>query len=273
MDKINAFKNLFELEQIVENLAIYIKRKLEIPVELLIKIDSIGDMAQDLELYAMANNDNDILLRMSKIGRGYLIYARTYYIQNKRLNDSVDKSLVTFSRIHRRFNPEICPNIDYLNDGSILIPYELSHGYIDELPNTENKEQDISTKTEAENNSSESKTFKIDVNKIKKLFSFLNDDIIACKEHEFLKAVATANFSNITILKKSKFQFMIFALGTYNGGMSKEWYLESAKSINIRASKCSGATVEDDYKKDLGDIIKKEFEVIEKHKKTLTNIG
>jgi hypothetical protein len=126
---------------------------------------------------------------------------------------------------------------------------------------------------EKEEATSITETYDTDVNKIKKLFSFLNDDIIACKEHEFLKAVATANFSNITILKKSKFQFMIFALGTYNGGMSKEWYLESAKSINKRASKCSGATVEDDYKKDLGDIIKKEFEVIEKHKKTLTNIG
>jgi len=246
MDKINAFKNLFELEQIVENLAIYIKRKLEIPVELLIKIDSIGDMAQDLELYAMANNDNDILLRMSKIGRGYLIYARTYYIQNKRLNDSVD----TFSRIHRRFNPEICPNIDYLNDGSILIPYELSHEYIDELPNTENKEQDISTETE--NKSSESKTYDVDINKISELYYILYDyGVIDCEFYEFFTAVATANFSKINILIISCFYHMIFVLGSHKGFMSKKWYSESAKSINTTPKKCSGATVGEKYKEKL----------------------
>lgn len=117
--------------------------------------------------------------------------------------------------------------------------------------------------SEKRNTTDNTKTYDTDRNKISELFTFLKDNVIDCKYHEFITAVATADFSTITILKKSCFKYMIFALGTY-GGMSKGWYSESVKSLDTKAGKCSGANVTDEYKTDL--------EVLLKQKKTPINI-
>ncbi len=117
--------------------------------------------------------------------------------------------------------------------------------------------------SEKRNTTDNTKTYDTDITKISELYNYLKDNVINCQEYEFITAVATADFSTITILKKSCFKYMIFTLGTY-GGMSKEWYSESVKSLNTKASNCSGANVIEKYKSDL--------EVLLKQKKTPINI-
>lgn len=79
-------------------------------------------------------------------------------------------------------------------------------------------------------------------------------------ENQFRILIENANFSEVCNRKKAPIAYTIYILSKL---MGSDWYEESAKSINLAKTRCSGANVED-WVKTLGDIVKKRKKEIDK---------
>ena len=82
-------------------------------------------------------------------------------------------------------------------------------------------------------------------------------------ENIFRILIENADFSEIYNKKKTQIAYTIYILSKLMGG---DWYEESAKSINLTKTRCSGANVED-WAKNLSDKIEKEKRKIDKANK------
>lgn len=87
--------------------------------------------------------------------------------------------------------------------------------------------------------------FKIDTILLREIHSICDDDIFDCSEIDFYQYVKSANFSALTILKKTKVLRMIYYLSKV---MHRDWYQVAANSISATKNICSSASVDDlDY--------------------------
>ena len=90
----------------------------------------------------------------------------------------------------------------------------------------------------------EPSNYQYNIDKLTQIYGFCNGDAFKIGFDEFIKAVSTADFSNIyneKETKKAKTSFVISIIKDYV--TPEEWYKKAANSINLTPSKCSGANV------------------------------
>ena len=85
--------------------------------------------------------------------------------------------------------------------------------------------------------------YKVDINLLRMIYVLCSDEIFKCSEADFYKAVESANFSRVTVIKKHKTQRLIYYLSKV---MGSDWYVDAAKSKGWIKDNCSSATVPKD---------------------------
>jgi len=97
------------------------------------------------------------------------------------------------------------------------------------------------------------RTYNFNIRLIKEVHDHCNNDIFICNETDFINYIGIANFSLLHIKTKSKVKLLIYLLSYSMGSV---WYAETARSISLQKSDCSGANVSDEkWKREMKRII------------------
>jgi hypothetical protein len=139
--------------------------------------------------------------------------------------------------------------VDFAMNLNILLDENMENS---NLSSTNKPKQTI---FDVESLSEHSNNFKFKGNEILigKIHEHCNNDIFICTENEFVSYVQSANFASLKIKIKSKVKLLIFLLSKQ---MGSDWYSETAKSLSLQKSECSGANVSDEkWKKEIKRII------------------
>lgn len=109
----------------------------------------------------------------------------------------------------------------------------------------------------AENPVKETMKYEYDLYEMYSVYIYCNKVIFDCTFPFFLHCVGNANFSKLEYLRggKTKIPFLIFRLNNM-GSMPEEWYAESAKSIGMTKSDCSGKPISIEWTEGLDKAIK-----------------
>lgn len=79
MDKIDAYKSLVEIGNAITLAETCIKHKYKLPDTLIARLNKLGDLGSDIEAYAMATGDKDIIKKIAQLPREVLRQENGWY--------------------------------------------------------------------------------------------------------------------------------------------------------------------------------------------------
>lgn len=242
MNKFQAYTVAEDIKQAIRIAKRHYAIKIDIPGKDLCLLSKIGHKAQLLCEYITENEDVRLLETLISLERGWLYQLTNNYELPDNVTVSIKdcaKTLLRMEGVWKEMLPR--PEIESM----------INKGYLsEEKPQLVEGEQHPDGEKPQPEEGQQETTLKFPIKKkykpiIIRLYEELNEIAFKMTESEFGVAIEKADFSAVYFVKgsiKNKISYLIYILSKV---MGNAWYGQSANSIGLLKSRCSGANVEE----------------------------
>ena len=256
MNKFQAYIVAEDIKQAIRIAKRHYAIKIDIPGKDLCLLSKIGHKAQLLCEYITENEDVRLLETLISLERGWLYQLTNNYELPDNVTVSIKdcaKTLLRMEGVWKEMLPrpeiESMINKGYLSEEKPQLVEGEQHPDGEKPQLVEGEQHPDGEKPQPEEGQQET-TLKFPIKKkykpiIIRLYEELNEIAFKMTESEFCVAIEKADFSAVYFVKgsiKNKISYLIYILSKV---MGNAWYGQSANSIGLLKSRCSGANVEE----------------------------